>query len=62
VLDPQPVRDSPETPSLRTRNAVTAPAPAAAWRADVLAGVVGSVVTLASWLTLPLLAFVALGP
>ena len=62
MLDPQPVRDSPETPSRRTRNTAPAQANAAAWRADVLAGSVGSVVTLASWLTLPLLAFVALGP
>ena len=62
VLDPQPVRDSPETPSHRSRSSVAAQARAAAWRADVTAGSVGSVVTLASWLTLPLLAFVALGP
>jgi len=62
VLDPQPVRDSPETPPHPTRNAVSAQADAPAWRADLLAGAVGSVVTLASWLTLPLLAFVALGP
>ncbi|HEY5321843.1 MAG TPA: SulP family inorganic anion transporter, partial [Caldimonas sp.] len=62
MLDPQPVRDSPETPSHRSRNPVAAQAHAAAWRADVVAGSVGSIVTLASWLTLPLLAFVALGP
>jgi SulP family sulfate permease len=61
VLDPQPVRDSSETPSAPTRSAVTAQAHATAWRADLLAGAVGAVVTLASWLTLPLLAFVALG-
>ena len=62
MLDPQPVRDSHETPSHRSRNPVAAQARTAAWRADLLAGAVGSVVTLASWLTLPLLAFVALGP
>ena len=63
VLDPQPVRDSLETPSHRSPDPAAAPRDrAAAWLADVLAGAVGSVVTLASWLTLPLLAFVALGP
>jgi SulP family sulfate permease len=62
VLDSQPAGDPPQTPSHRSRIPGAAPGRAAAWRADVLAGSVGSVVTLASWLTLPLLAFLALGP
>ena len=62
MLDPQPVRDSPETPSHRGRNPDATQGRAAPWRADVVAGCVGSIVTLAGWLTLPLLAFVALGP
>ena len=62
MIDPQHFGDSPQLPPNRSRSPIAERAGAAAWRSDVVAGSVGAIVTLASWLTLPLLAYLALGP
>ncbi|HEX2541215.1 MAG TPA: SulP family inorganic anion transporter [Caldimonas sp.] len=63
MLDSQPARDSIEPRARRPAIAPAwlSPATAAAWRRDLQAGAVGAVVTLASWLALPLLAYLSLG-